>query len=144
MEFCYSDTNNLTFDIIDCSCLADQVGLVNLIIGSSKKLADTPEAVLLTESSNWNLLGMNALDYVEKTLCSPLSMIPTIYGLRLKNHIELESSEPTFKSYVGYAVKLWWQKALPFRNVVPSLSPELSRWFQQVYGCIVFRTQRNI
>ena len=132
MAFCYSDTNNLTFDIIDCSCLADQVGLVNLIIGSSKKLADTPEAVLLTESSNCNLLGMNLLDYVEKTLFSPLSMIPTIYGLRLKNHIELESSEPTFRSYVGYAVKLWWQKALPFRNVVPSPSPELSRWFQQL------------
>jgi hypothetical protein len=32
MKFFYSDTTNLTFDVIDCSSLSDTVGLLNLIV----------------------------------------------------------------------------------------------------------------
>lgn len=132
MKFFYSDTTNLTFDVIDCSSLSDTVGLLNLIVGSSKKLADTPEAIILTESTNWQDLTISAVEYVEEALCSPLSMIPTLYGLKLANHIELGSSLPTFECFLLYSIKLCWKRASPFRNVVPSPSPEMSRWFQEL------------
>jgi hypothetical protein len=133
LEFCYSENVN-KFDIIDCSDIADYVGLVNLILACSGKLSDHPSAMLFTETLNWFTFGKGSVKlYVEKALCCSLSMIPTIYGLRLKSRIELG-----FPEYVDLRcptpppVEVCWQKALPFHNVVMSASPALSEFLKQL------------
>jgi hypothetical protein len=124
LEFCLSNVK-LSFDVIDCSNLADHVGLINLINACERRLAKTPEAMLFTETMTWTTLAPSVVNYIEKALCCPLSMIPTIYGLRLANHVKLGSSEPAnLRLFVGYPVRLCWQKALPFGNL--SLDPSLS------------------
>ncbi len=51
LEFCYSENFN-KFDVIDCSNVADHVGLANLILACSGKLSDHPSAT-----------GMRSLDH---------------------------------------------------------------------------------
>ncbi|EFX67500.1 hypothetical protein DAPPUDRAFT_115399 [Daphnia pulex] len=71
--------------------------------------------------------------YVEKTLCCPLSMIPTLYGLRLKSHIELGLPEfANLRRRTPPPVNLCWQRAPPFRNVVMPASPALSEFLEQL------------
>ena len=60
LEFCYAGTTDM-FDIIDCSNLADYVGLVNLINAASTRLSDAPRAVLITESMNWRSLAPSVM-----------------------------------------------------------------------------------
>lgn len=124
LEFCLSNAK-LSFDVIDCSNLADHVGLINLINACEKRLSKTSEAMLFTETMTWTTLAPTVFNYIEEALCCPLSMIPTIYGLRLANHVKLGSSEPAnLRLFMGYPVRLCWQKALPFGNL--SLDPSLS------------------
>jgi hypothetical protein len=52
IEFCYSENVN-KFDVIDCSNIADHVGLVNLILACSGKLSHHPSAMLFTETLKW-------------------------------------------------------------------------------------------
>ncbi|EFX85370.1 hypothetical protein DAPPUDRAFT_237975 [Daphnia pulex] len=88
VEFCYSDANK--FDVIDCSNFVDHVGLANLVVACCQKLSDNPNAVFYTEIMTDNHHSANTI--VETSLCAPLSMIPTIYGLRLADHVELRDS----------------------------------------------------
>ena len=131
LEFCYAETEE--FDVIDCSNLADHVGLLNIINASSSRLSNKPGAVLLTESMSWRKLAYSVKQYVEESLCSPLSMIPTIYGLRLASHVELGNSTP-----VGLQVPkthpaiLSWRKAPPFTNIPLCPSPMLTGCLEQL------------
>ncbi len=123
LELCYFGTTE-QFDVIDCSNLADHVGLANLINATSGRLADNPEAVLFTESINWTDLAYSVEKYVEKALCSPLSLIPTVYGLKLKDHVELGASTlPNLRTLSGKPVNLCWQKTPLFRNLALSSFP---------------------
>jgi hypothetical protein len=133
IEFCYSENVN-KFDVIDCSDFADQAGLVNLILACSGKLSDHPSAMLFTETFRWFPFGKGSVKfYLEKVLCCPLSMIPTIYGLRLKSRIELGFPEYVdLRRPISPPVYLCWQKALPFHNVVMSASPALSEFLKQL------------
>jgi hypothetical protein len=133
LEFCYSENVN-KFDVIDCSNAADHVGLVNLILACSGKLSDHPSAMLFTETMTWFDFGMGSVKlYLEKALCCPLSMIPTIYGLRLKSRIELGLPELVdLRRPTPPPVEVCWQKAPPFRNVVMSASPALSEFLNQL------------
>ena len=132
VEYCYSETAE-KFDVIDCSNLADHVGLVNMLNACQARLSDNPDALFFTESMNWLDLSDSVVQYVEKALCSPLSMIPTIYGLRLVNHVELGSmSLPNLRSAKAQPVNLCWKKVLPFRNVELSPSPTLKRCLNQL------------
>ncbi|EFX74461.1 hypothetical protein DAPPUDRAFT_251928 [Daphnia pulex] len=132
LEFCLSEST-ISFDVIDCSNLADHVGLVNLINACEKKLMDTPEAVLYTESMLWPSLAPSLLKYIEEALCCPLSMIPTIYGLRLATHVEFGSNKPlNLGQQMANAFKLCWKKVLPFGNVSLSPSPTLTHCLDQL------------
>jgi hypothetical protein len=132
LEFCLSEST-LSFDVIDCSNLADHVGLVNLINACEKRLMDTPEAVLYTETMLWSLLAPSLLKYIEEALCCPLSMIPTIYGLRLATHVEFGSNKPlNLHLRMANAFKLCWKKVLPFGNLSLSPSPTLTRCLDQL------------
>jgi hypothetical protein len=132
LELCLSDST-LSFDAIDCSNLADHVGLVNLINACEKRLAYTPTAMLFTETMTWSTLAPSVFKYVEEALCCPLSMIPTIYGFRLTNHIELGSSEPAnIRRLTATPVRLCWQKALSFENLSLNSSTSLTRYLDQL------------
>jgi hypothetical protein len=72
IEFCYSENVN-KFDVIDCSNIADHVGLANLILACSGKLSDHPSAMLFTETIRWFDFKSVKL-YLEKALCCPLSI----------------------------------------------------------------------
>ena len=127
LEFCLKE-NNEKFDVIDSSNLADHVGLANLINVCSKRLADNSESLLLTESLTWISLAPSVLQYVEESLCSPLTMIPTVYGLRLADHVELGESFPTnLARLLVPAANLVWQKAPAYQHIVLSPSPVLDR-----------------
>jgi hypothetical protein len=125
LEFCYAENAN-KFEVIDCSNLADHLGLANLILACTEKLSDHPEAVLFTETMNWATLSWSVKLYVEKALCCPLSMIPTMYGLRLISRVELGSPAIfDLRSPMAPPVSLCWQKPPPFRNIVMLPSPAL-------------------
>ncbi len=133
LEFCLSQST-LSFDVIDCSNLVDHIGLVHLINACERILSDTPGGMLFTESMTWISLAYSELEYVEKALCCPLSMIPTVYGLKLTNHVELGASTPT-NNLIRNTMRpilLCWKKALTFQNVILSSSPELSRCLNQI------------
>ena len=131
LEFCYAETEE--FDVIDCSNLADHIGLPNVINASSSRLSNNPGAVLLTESMSWRKLAYSLKQYVEEALCAPLSMIPTIYGLRLASHVQLGHS-----TAVGLQVPkthpaiLSWRKAPPFTNIPLCPSPMLTGCLEQL------------
>ncbi len=132
VEFCYSEKTP-KFDVIDCSNLADHVGLINVLTACSARLSDNPQAHFYTETMNWPRLSFFVTEYVEKALCSPLSMIPTIYGLRLVNHVELGA--PTLMNLrrtVAPPVLLCWKRAPSFRNIAVSSSPILIRYLEQL------------
>jgi hypothetical protein len=104
-----------------------------LILACYGKLSDHPEAVLFTETMNWITLSPSVKSYVEKALCCPLSMIPTMYGLRLISRVELGSPEMfNMRRPIAQPVVLSWQKSPPFCNVsmLPSLA--LDKCFDQL------------
>ena len=77
--------NDLTdyFQVIDTSDLADSVRLANVIIATPSRLRSRSEhSLLITRSMNWESLAPSFSSYVESTLSAPLSMIPTLYGVR--------------------------------------------------------------
>ena len=117
MEFCYEDSPQ-KFDLIDTSTLADDVGLVNLLNGASRKLRSA-QSFLFTESIQWHERQLTAEQYVKETLCCSTSLIPTMYGLRLKDSINLGSKVPPFYENNGLFpwCRLCWMKALPFEGV---------------------------
>ena len=116
LEFCYRQ--KIKFDVIDSSYLSDVVGLANIVNACSKILSDHPEAKFFTNTTNWTNLAPTIEEYVEKSLCSPLSLIPTYYGLRLMDHIELGASVLGRLIRAQYPFNLCWKKAPLYRNIV--------------------------
>ncbi|XP_046633399.1 uncharacterized protein LOC124312895 [Daphnia pulicaria] len=127
IEQSYSDANK--FDVIDCSNFVDHVGLANLIVACCQKLSDNPNAVFYTEVVTDRHHSANTI--VETSLCVPLSLIPTIYGLRLADHVELRDSAVDYlrcnTPLRGRSVNLCWQKVPPFQNLKLVPSPDLNR-----------------
>ncbi len=144
LEFCHAENNNL-FDVIDCSNLADHIGLANVINAASRILSDTPGAMLFTDTMTWRSLAPSVLEYLEEALCTPLSMIPTIYGLRLLSHVELGSSVPVkLGRMMAPSVDLCWQKAPSLRNITLQSSPALSGFLEQLaLKCFIVQDQRK-
>jgi hypothetical protein len=129
LEFCFTNANK--FDVIDCSNLADHIGLANLLNAASGRLSNNPGAVLFTESMDWGEFAPSVEMYVEHVLCCPLSMIPTIYGLKLNDYVELGSRYPP-SWYYAVPSNLSWQKAIPFQNIVMSPSSTLTDFLNKL------------
>ena len=119
LEFCYRQT--IKFDVIDSSYLPDFVGLTNIVNACSKILSDHPEAKFFTCTTMWADLAPTIHQYVEKALCTPLSLIPTYYGLRLMDHVELGASTLVNLRKKQHPFNLCWKKAPLYRNL--SLTP---------------------
>ena len=81
------------FHVIHCpNYYADFVGLQNLLPIVSQCLnGDFPEAILVTEIFKLRIEGksFSLVDTVERTLKCPLTMIPTVYGVKLSDHLRL-------------------------------------------------------
>ncbi|XP_046448552.1 uncharacterized protein LOC124197216 [Daphnia pulex] len=125
VEFCYSDANK--FDVIDCSDFVSHVGLANLVVACCQKLSDNPNAVFYTKIITDRHHSINNI--VETSLCALLSMIPTIYGLRLADHVELRDSAVDYLRTlrIRHPVILCWQKVPNFQNIKLVPSPDLNR-----------------
>ncbi|XP_046633289.1 uncharacterized protein LOC124312836 isoform X2 [Daphnia pulicaria] len=127
LKHCYSDANK--FDVIDCSGFVSRVGLANLVVACCQKLSDNPNAIfyttIITDSHH------SANNIVETSLCAPLSMIPTIYGLRLADHVELRDSAVDYLRCNTHRkrrpVILCWEKVPKFQNIKLDPSPDLNR-----------------
>ena len=89
LALCYDDSP-IKFDLIDASKLADKfIGLANLLNGGARKLR-SDQSVLLTGSWQWRQSASDVAQFLHKILCCPLSLVPTIYGLRLMtDNVEL-------------------------------------------------------
>ena len=97
MELCL--TNQKLKDkmhVIHCSTdIVNTAGLANILPTVSGCLtSDIPEAVLIMEvnSSRRSKEKPSLADHVESELCCPLTMIPTVYGMKLWDHVNLGSS----------------------------------------------------
>ena len=112
-----------------CSNFVDNVGLANLIVACCQRLSDNPNAILYTEIMTDNQHSANNI--VETSLCAPLSLIPTIYGLRLADHVELRDSAVDYlrcnSLQRGRPVNLCWQKVPLCQNIKWTPSPELNQ-----------------
>ena len=129
LNICLEDTTE-KFDVIDCSTLADNVGLVNVIVSGIQKLELHPRALLLTDTNMWGGIAPTLKSYVEEWLCAPLSVIPTIYGLRIANPVELGSTKLMGTFCTGHncpPATLTWLRCPRFENVPLGYSPLLER-----------------
>ena len=124
LEFCYLDSP-LNFDIIDASDLGDVVGLVNVLNAATQKLR-SDQSVLVTETVQWNKVPPKLSQYIQEVLCCPLSLIPTIYGLRLVDHFELGPETPLNINAMKLR-RFRWKTTLPFEGVSLVLSQSLKR-----------------
>ena len=105
------------FQVIDTSNLADHVGLINLIYTAATCLDDSPNALLMTDTMNWQSLKPSIAEYIEVAMCCPISMIPTLYGVRLTNHVRLGNPVPIDPMrYASSPTLLVWQKAPVYSN----------------------------
>ena len=133
LAFCYEESP-LNFDIIDCSFwLADQVGIVNLLNAATRKLRSA-QSILFTKSTFWPFMAPDVVSYLQTALCCPLSLIPTIYGLRLIDNVEL--GPDVFVSIcinsVMPCIRLRWKKAQPFEGVALAMSPLLEQCLERL------------
>ena len=131
LAFCYQDSP-LKFDVIAASHLGDVVGLVNVLNAAGRKLRSA-QSVLVTETAQWINVASNVSQYVQKVLCCPLSLIPTIYGLHLMDDIERGSTiPPNPQTYAVTPTRIRWKTALPFDGVPLVLSPTLEHALKQL------------
>ncbi len=126
LDLCFDDSLP-KFDVIDTSNLADHVGLVNLLTSGARKLRSY-QSVMYTESMMWSNSGSSEALYLQEVLCCPLSLIPTFYGLRLMDNVELgPETLGTMRTLSISVSRFRWKRALPFVGVELSLSPALDQ-----------------
>ena len=141
LELCLRKSNTLKkkFQVIHCSSLVPcLIGCVN-IISSCQNVLHNSESVLLTDIHLPYVqlrLNLSLIDYIESSLCYPLSLIPTLYGLKLRNHLQLGSPNPV-KMHEDIEKNLFitlkWQQALGYSENIPlEISPALERAIKQL------------
>lgn len=133
LELCLRNRNmKKKFQVIHYSPLiVDTVGLTNIVSSASGCLASLDSCLL----TGFNLLNfevpkiVSVSEYIESFLCCPLSLIPTLYGMRLTNDIQLSSLNPV-KLHEGIFknvfILLKWQTAICYSANIPlDISPAL-------------------
>ena len=113
------------FDLIDASDLCDRVGLVNLLISAGRILGDRPESVLVLETDE-SILPHD----LEDRLCAPLSMLPSLYGLRLAHpDVHLGQSTPSF---IRRPISMIWHRTPTFGIIRPTFSEALKNCLERL------------
>ena len=136
LELCLrEETMKKKFQVIHCSnTILEMAGLVNLLSAASGCLTN-PDAVLLVNiaiscvRSYSSKLNSPIVEFIESSLCCSFSMIPTLNGLRLTNHLQLGSPIPVklHEDIVKNLVTtLKWQLSLNYSSNIPlEISPDL-------------------
>ena len=130
LDLCYHRLTD-KFDLIDASSLCDRVGLVDLMTATDLCLCDDGNAVLLSEKLVLSSSTICIAEYVQETLCSPLSMLATIYGLVLSNHVLLGNPVP-LTQVRRVCVSLTWKRS-HHSNLTMTLTPSISSIIEQLY-----------
>ena len=128
LAFCYKDSP-LKFDVISASDLGDVVGLVNVLNAATRRLRSA-QSLLITETVQWYHVAPTVSQYLQEVLCCPLSLIPTIYGVRLIDSIDRGRETPP--KLIAQTTRIAWKRALPFEGVHLVLSPNLERSLKQL------------
>ena len=113
------------------SVIVARIGPAN-ILSSCEGLLASPDAVLLTTNFLPYLqaaLKLSVIEFIEASLCCPLSLIPTLYGMKLTNHLQLGSPFPV-KLHEDVEknifITLKWQQSPGFSANIPlEISPVL-------------------
>jgi len=120
------------FNIIHCFDMVERVGLANFLPPvRSLLLHEDLNAILVTEITSKQRPQLSKpTKFVEASLHCPISMIPTLYGFRLANHLDLGSPVP-IKFHDNFSVgsiKLQWHRAPSFStNIKLGFSVDLIR-----------------
>eukprot|EP00775_Hariotina_reticulata_P001721 gene1721-2064_t len=76
--------DDVRFDAIDCSNVADHAGLLNVLVACGPRLNPKPWARLFVTSMNWATSGARSiLEYLSQALGATPALLPTLLGLRL-------------------------------------------------------------
>lgn len=143
LEFCYKQTTK--FDVIEDCSLTDFVGLANVINACSRIMSENPEARCFTCTAEWTNLAPSIEKYVENALFCPLSMIPTYYGLRLADHVELGASALVNLRLPRHPYILCWKKAPLYRNTSPSFCPKMATFLEDLsHACFDHKKLRKV
>ncbi|XP_048238043.1 uncharacterized protein LOC124143033 isoform X1 [Haliotis rufescens] len=105
---------DLQFDFIDTSNIADKVGLILLLLHCQEKLKH-PNGVLRTESFFWNkVVFISVKNFLCQCLDIPVSYYPTMIGLHLAEELTLGHEEllPTYGNDVRSKLTLRWTAAI--------------------------------
>ncbi|XP_067687504.1 uncharacterized protein [Haliotis asinina] len=112
---------NLRFDFIDTSNLADKVGLVSVLTCSRDRLKQ-PNGVLRTESFDFTRLGgvVSVEKYLYGCIDVPVLMYPTVFGLHLAEELSLghENIPPT-QFPLRTKLTLKWKIAREQKSLTP-------------------------
>ena len=131
ITLCRNKSTRNKFHVIYTFDLADRiVGLANLIPAALDCLSiENPQSLLLTETTAWvKLKDPTVAEFVEISLGCPLSLVPTLYGVRLVNHLRLGSPDCIKLHDALYMkpVTLQWLRAATYSdNVIMGISPAL-------------------
>ncbi|XP_067685852.1 uncharacterized protein [Haliotis asinina] len=114
IEVCETDLpNNLLFDFIDTSNIADRVGLIPLLVRCQERLQQS-NGVLRTETFHWNKGTAFTLEsFLRQCLDVPQLMYPTLFGLHLAEELTLgDENIIEDGSFVGVSkLTLRWKAA---------------------------------
>ena len=128
-DLCYHKLTE-KFDVIDACNLHDPPGFVDLISAADLRLCDHPGVILLTEKVVYTSTTISIADYIQETLCAPLSMVATIYGFSLTDHVLLGNPVPAIQVR-RVSVPLQWKRAHR-SNLTMSLTPSISTVIDQL------------
>lgn len=133
LQFFHTEATE-TFHVIDCSTNAEDLGLPNILLSCSRRLT-SPNALLITGSKSCSRLASTTAQYVEEALCAPMSMIPTLYGFRLTNPVDLGCATYSRNGNFGgfTPITLTWSPAPQFRNVPFCLSPAIDDFLKKLH-----------
>ena len=132
LQFCYEYQAD-KFHAIDCSDLVDRLGMINVINATEPMLAEDTESVIVMESTTWQNMAPSLQEFIENSLCTTLSMVPTLYGLRLADQVALGNVIP-FKMHqvASVPVTLKWQRALRYSKTKLCLSPPITNFWKEL------------
>lgn len=122
------------FTVIHCSDLADAVGLANLLAAATNCLTEDPTALILTETTWLIKLAFSIVEYIQTSLGCPISFIPTIYGLRLVDHVHLGSSVPLHTcGNSPELINFTWQRVNSYStNILLGVSSDFKKIFDNL------------
>jgi len=118
------------FDVIDACNLQDHTGFSNLISAADLRLYNHPDAILLTEKMVCNSATISIAEYIQEALCAPLSMLATIYGFSLVDHVLLGNPVPATQVR-RVSVPLKWRRARR-SNLTMVQTPSISSVMDQL------------